>query len=451
MRATRFYLIYGLLFSWLILVLLAAFTVNGVISWSVGLIYIAYDSFIQCLVVGISSQNLNGFRPEPVFGVFPSIAAVVPARNEKNILEKCLSALFGQTRQLGEIIVVDDGSTDGTIDWMAQRYDMSFVGKIGRSRQYPELFVLCKKHSGKADSLNAGWRFAKSDVVATIDADTVLDQHAVDAMCRAFAQDPLLLAAGGVIHPVCRQSPLAGVFEFYQTFEYMRSFLERYAWMSFHTLVLVSGAFSAFRRDILVQIGGFDVRSSVEDYELIYRMYRHCYKTGLNPNVKVISDARAWTDAPANFEKFLLQRSRWFAGFLETIFSNKDMVANPRYGRFGKYMLILKLIDTLKPVYGLFAIIIFIFYISSGYKPYSGIVYILAGKLIFDIAFHARAFALYHRWQGLDISKSLWVRSFGAILTEPFAFQILRHVSAVFGIIAYLRGYVAWTHQRQAA
>ena len=451
--SSRFTILYSFLIACLIFVLLAAFVFQGILSWSAGLIYIAYDSFIQCLVVWISSKSLDGNPVLPLAKMsnqpLPTVSAVIPARNEKSVLGECLEALNTQTYIPEEIIIVDDGSTDGTLEWLTERFQLHFKENYAKSLVQSNLRVIRKEQSGKADSLNFGWQKAESEVVVTIDADTVLEPDAMLEVCRAFAEDPNLAAAGGVLAPRCEKSGTGGIFQFYQTFEYFRSFLERYAWMSFGTLILVSGAFSAFRRTILQKLNGFDKKSMVEDYELIYRLYRDSVSRGLRPNVRVIGSARAVTDAPSNVKNFLRQRSRWFAGFLETLFQNKEMVANPRYGRFGLFMLPMKLVDTLKPIYGLLALAIFLGYLTAGFRPYLFIIYILTGKLLFDLILHCRAFILFHRWQAKEIGPLLWVRSMLAILTEPFLFQILRHVAAVLGVIAYLNGRIGWAHQRE--
>ncbi len=451
--SVRFAILYGLLCLSLLLALLAAFALHGILSWTAGLIYILYDSFIQCLVVSMSARNLEDKidLPEPEKSVsrLPTVTAVIPARNEKSVLESCLNALSVQTHAPDEIIVVDDGSSDGTLEWLTDRFRLQCSGDIARSTAQPNLQVIRKSHSGKAGSLNAGWRKSGCEIVVTIDADTVLDRNAIMAMCRAFADDPELAAAGGILEPRCADTFPGRIFQFYQSYEYIRSFLERYAWMRFGTLVLVSGAFSAFRRDTLQKLEGFDQNSTVEDYELIYRYYRYCGAHSMKPVVKIVGQARAVTDAPSSMRMFLLQRSRWFAGFIETLFRNQDMVADPRFGRFGKFMLPLKLVDTLRPLYGLLALAIFLGYWAAGFRPYVIIIYVQAAKLLFDLAFHCRAFILFHKWQARAISAKEWRLSMIAILTEPFAFQILRHLAATLGIIAYINGRMAWAQQRQ--
>src|SRR5262249_28030291 len=153
--------------------------------------------------------------------------------------------------------------------------------------------------------------------------------------------------------PVCQGGRLASAFELYQRFEYLRSFVWRRAWAREQTLVLVSGAFAIFRRAPLVDVGGFDPSSKVEDYELLFRLHRASRDRGRELEVAVVRAARATTDAPARPLAFLRQRARWFAGFIETMFRNRDLVGNPRFGRLGDFHLVVKTIDMLLPVYAL--------------------------------------------------------------------------------------------------
>jgi cellulose synthase/poly-beta-1,6-N-acetylglucosamine synthase-like glycosyltransferase len=108
----------------------------------------------------------------------------------------------------------------------------------------------------------------------------------------------------------------------------MRNFIARFAWMRADSLLLISGAFASFKRDALVDVGGFDPQCLVEDYELIHRLRRYSVDHGLGWDVRVVGDARARTDAPDNLGSFLRQRRRWFAGFLQTQYWNRDMTGN---------------------------------------------------------------------------------------------------------------------------
>ena len=224
--------------------------------------------------------------------------------------------------------------------------------------------VLCKPNSGKADSLNLGWKMALGEIVVTLDADTYIEPAALAAIRDGFVENPNLGIAGGVLFPVCHRTPWAGFFQFFQTFEYARGFLWRFTWMQYDMLLLISGAFAAYRRSLLESSGGFDVTSWVEDYELTHRVYQKTFDSGQTITVKTLSGARGTTDAPAAIDTFLNQRRRWFAGFIATHFKYHDMVGNGRYGAVGRYMLCLKTLDLLLPIYALSAAVILVVLLS---------------------------------------------------------------------------------------
>ena len=130
-------------------------------------------------------------------------------------------------------------------------------------------------------------RFAQSrlengqgEIIVTLDADTYVEPGALAAIRDGFIEDPALGIAGGVLVPVCRRTPWAGFFQFFQTFEYARGFLWRLTWMQYDMLLLISGAFAAYRRTVLDAAGGFDTASWVEDYELTHRVYRDAFDHG---------------------------------------------------------------------------------------------------------------------------------------------------------------------------
>ena len=215
-------------------------------------------------------------------------------------------------------------------------------------------------HGGKATALNAALTRIETDVVVTVDADTRLRPGAIAAVRRAFAADPTLAAATGILLPVCARTPMGRLLEWFQTYEYVRNFLSRYAWMSMDGLLLISGAFGGFRRSAVIEVGGFDPDCLVEDYELIHRLRRHGALAGLGWTTRVLGDAQAWTEAPSTIAAFVAQRRRWFGGFLQTQYWYREMVGARRYGALGLAMLPVKAIDAVQPLYGLTALAILI-------------------------------------------------------------------------------------------
>src|SRR5262249_32673104 len=151
-------------------------------------------------------------------------------------------------------------------------------------------------HGGKARALNQTILRLNTDLVVTADADTLLEPGAIAAMRGAFAREPELVAATGVLRPICGPGLSGRFVEWFQSYEYVRNFLSRYAWMRLDSLLLISGAFAVFRRKALVEVGGFDPECLVEDYELIHRLHRHSIDNGLGWRVRVIGEAQASTD-----------------------------------------------------------------------------------------------------------------------------------------------------------
>jgi cellulose synthase/poly-beta-1,6-N-acetylglucosamine synthase-like glycosyltransferase len=352
-----------------------------------------------------------------------------------------------------QILIADDGSTDALGETLARLYRLATpsTGAISRATAgRTEIGWLRLVHGGKARALNAAMPRIDSDIVVTVDADTLLDPGAIGAMRRAFAAEPELVAATGVLKPICGPQPVARIFEWFQHYEYIRNFLSRYAWMRLDSLLLISGAFAAFRRDAVLAVGGFDPACLVEDYELIHRLYRHAADSGQDWRVRVIGGARARTDAPAGPLAFLRQRRRWFGGFLQTQHWNRDMVGNRRYGHLGTAMLPVKTLDRLQPIYGLVAFAILIYVLVRGqFGIVLPILLVMLAKILIDLTFHLWSLRRYADWTGQPYQA--FVPAVLAALVEPFSFQLLRHLGAAWGWVTFLAGRQTWSRSARTA
>ncbi len=436
----------GIFLAWTLL-LLVGFLRGGVLAWSVGIVYVLYDSCLQLFVVRQTWPLLRESRGARPAGEPCRVGVIVAAHNEARVLSAMISALRSQHEPPDRIVIADDGSSDLSATLLSARYGLvaPAMGQLSASSaQFPGLFWLRLPHGGKARALNAAILLLDTEVVLTVDADTLLDVGAIAAVRRAFGNEPGLVAATGVITPVCESTLGGRIFEWFQTHEYIRNFLARYAWMQANSLLLVSGAFAGFRRDALLAVGGFDPACLVEDYELIHRMRRYAVDSGRDWRFRVLGDARARTEAPGTIAAFLRQRRRWFGGFLETQYWYRAMVGDRRYGCLGLFMLPVKAFDTLQPLYGLTAFFLLFGYLATGrfdvLIPVAGIV---SGKLVLDLAFHAWSVYLYGRWVG-NQNGARFGRALGATLIEPLSFQLLRHLGAMLGWIAFLRGRCDW-------
>ncbi len=446
---------FGLVFALWLASLAMLWALPGLARWTVGLLYIFYDTWLILYV----ARELRGpatRAAQRAVGpqvALPRVAVLIAARNEASALTATLDALLQSEEPAEEIWLIDDGSTDGTRGLLATRYDLHLeeLEVPVCSAAHPSLRGLAKRNSGKADSLNRALSLTTAELIVTLDADTLVRNDAVGEMRKAFAEAPQLVAAGGVLTPQCGPGPSARIFEWFQTFEYLRAFIARVAWMRVNALLLVSGAFACYRRDALARVGGFDSRSWVEDYELTHRLHRYSNDHRMGWRIGVLSEAVAATDAPATLGAFLRQRRRWFAGFLQTLFQYRDMVANPAYATVGRIMLPLKVIDTLQPLFGITAFILLVGFAWRREAVLAPVLAVIAIKLVIDFCFLLWGVSFYNRWKRQRSSPRQWVLAGLAALTEPFSFQLMRHSGAMLGWFAVLTRRVNWMPQRGAA
>ena len=280
------------------------------------------------------------------------------------------------------------------------------------SARFPSLRWLRVPQGGKVRALNAAMMSVATDIIVTVDSDTLLELDAIAAMRTGFCGGPALVAATGALFPVCGRSASGRLFQWFQTYEYMRNFLSRYAWARQDGLLLISGAFAAYRRRPVLDVGGFDPDCLVEDYELTHRLRNHAVVHGLTWRTAVIGGARARTDAPSSVGAFLRQRRRWLGGFLQTRLWYRHMVGNPRYGRLGTRMLPVKAFDTMQPLYGLTSIALLLAATATGRSAVVAPVFgVVAAKIVLDLAFYLWSLALYRRWLGIWRASTLRGRS----------------------------------------
>jgi cellulose synthase/poly-beta-1,6-N-acetylglucosamine synthase-like glycosyltransferase len=437
--------IHGFVATLFVVLLARAFGAPGLVSWGAGLVYVVYDTFL----LGFTTWQTRGLAWRAPPAAAPagrvSLGVIVAAHDEAAALPATIAALLAQDQHPDAIVIADDGSTDGTAAALAPFGLLPpALGGMVESSAKPGLFWLRLPHGGKSVALNTALERMSTAVVVTVDADTLLEPGAVAAMRAAFAAEAELVAATGVLVPVCGGGFAGRLFQWFQTYEYIRNFLSRYAWMRADGLLLISGAFAGFRRDAVIEVGGFDDDCLVEDYELIHRLRRHGALTGRGWRTRVLGHCLARTDAPATVPAFLRQRRRWFGGFLQTQFWYRDMVGNPAYGHLGTWMLPVKAADTLQPLYGLAALAIAFGLLARGHYdvllPVSGVI---GAKILIDLVFHLWSVHLYRRWTG-DTRSNRFAYAFAAAVLEPFSFQFLRHAGAALGWVIFVSGRHSW-------
>lgn len=344
-----------------LLVLLAGFNVVALTYFIVlDLIYVGMA------LVGWSAVNdyvrrraLRDYDEVAVSPLSPPLTILVPSHNEEATIVTSVQALLACRYPELEVMVINDGSTDGTLDVLTRQFRLVETERVPRaalgsapvravlsSAVEPRLSVLDKDNGGKADSLNAGLRYASTPLFCCIDADTILDPDALNRLVWEFESHPDTIAAGGIVRivngsrveggRVVDVHTPRGLLANLQILEYLRAFLGgRIAWSRLGMLLIISGAFGLFRRDVVVAAGGYDATTVGEDAELILRMHRHQREVDGPHRVVFFPDPICWTEAPTSVRVLVRQRDRWQRGLIEMLWRHRAMVGRRRYGVIG--------------------------------------------------------------------------------------------------------------------
>jgi cellulose synthase/poly-beta-1,6-N-acetylglucosamine synthase-like glycosyltransferase len=306
----------------------------------------------------------------------PSVSLIIPAYNEQAAIAQSVRSMFSLRYPDFEIIVVNDGSRDATLQTLIDSFQLVPAVRVFRQqvpctdiRQLyespldPRLLVIDKLPGGcKADASNAGLNHARKDLVCVIDADSLLEEDSLTRAVRPFMEDETMVAVGGTIRilngcqtrggRVTRYGLPRRFLPLLQVMEYQRAFLgARLALSRWKVLTLISGAFSLFRRDVAVACGGFGTDTVGEDYDLVMKMHRHMIDGNKPYAMRYLADTVCWTESPEDLRSLSAQRRRWQLGGLQVFMKHRDMFFNKRYGRVGWVSMPLALVaDVLGPM-----------------------------------------------------------------------------------------------------
>lgn len=291
----------------------------------------------------------------------PPISVIAPAYNEEATIEQSLRSLLLLNYPRFEVVVVNDGSKDKTVDVMVEKFGLmqapvvyqqplqtQKVKALYRSLDNPDLVVIDKANGGKADAINAGINAARHPLVCVIDADSILEPEALMRAVLPFVESPHTLATGGIIRIVndCRVEsgrvtqigmPASWLARF-QVVEYLRAFLSgRVAMSAFNALLIISGAFGLFRRDAVIEVGGFRHDTIGEDMEIVARLHRHWRDNNRPYRIVFQPDPVCWTEAPETRKILGSQRNRWQRGTCQVLSYHMGMTLRPKYGSVGMF------------------------------------------------------------------------------------------------------------------
>jgi poly-beta-1,6-N-acetyl-D-glucosamine synthase len=292
----------------------------------------------------------------------PGISLLAPAYNEGlTIIDNVKSLLSIMYNNL-EVIIVNDGSKDDTLQKLIAAFylvKVPFYVKYeiqtkqvlavykSSNRAFRKLTVVDKQNGGKADALNVGINISTKPLVACIDVDCIIERDALLKMVKPFLEETSqVIASGGVVRIangcIVEEGRLLEVrlpekqIVRFQTLEYIRSFLVgRMAWSKLNGLLLISGAFGLFRKDVAINAGGYNTKTVGEDMELVVRMRVYMQKQKQPYKVVYIPEPLCWTEAPSDYAILGRQRNRWTRGAFETLRLHKYLFFNPQFGMMG--------------------------------------------------------------------------------------------------------------------
>ncbi|MFS4416922.1 glycosyltransferase family 2 protein [Maribacter sp. 2307ULW6-5] len=355
-----------------------------------------------CAMGYFSTRNSIHYRNKNSFGdmsklmaspMAPSMTIIAPAYNEGLTIVENIRSLLSLKYVNYEVMVVNDGSKDDTLEKMIEAYDLEKVSRpmdpnwrskpirgIYKSSQkaFSKLTVVDKENGGKSDALNTGMALSTNQYVGCIDVDCLLLPDALLHVVKSFYQHShkKVIAVGGVIRVANSCKIQGGELEEirlpknwlarFQLLEYTRSFiLGRMAWGRIDSLLIISGAFGFFDREVALAVGGYDTNTVGEDMEIIFKMRRYMHDKKEPYTVAYIPDPLCWTEVPEDAKILVNQRDRWARGNLETLFKHKEMFLNPKYGRLGMlsypYWFFYEWLAPLLEFFGFFTLVLFYF------------------------------------------------------------------------------------------
>lgn len=462
---------------------------STVLLW-IGIAFAVYALLINLSFVGLTAlamTDLAGYRRRLAYAGYDEwfldpntrgVSVLMPAYNESATIVQSVSAMTSLRYPNLEVVVVDDGSTDDTAEKMIAEFEMVQVplvpgGSIPTKgevlstwvsrRGSHNLALVMKANGGKADALNAGINHSRKELVCMVDADSLLDPQALLNVARPFADDPgRTVASGGVVR-VANGSRvergrvtnlrmprrwLARI----QVVEYLRAFLiGRAGWSRLGGLLIISGAFGLFRKDILLEVGGMATDCIGEDAELVVRIHRHLGDRGTDGQVVFVPEPVAWTEVPEDRRTLRKQRRRWHRGLTEIFLRHRGMLLRPKYGVIGMvtmpWFLFFELLSPVIEVLGLmyFLLLLACFGVERWVNPDLDlvnppiVVILLTASLLFAmfvtlVALLAEEVS-FRRYRGIpDLFRAMY-----AAVEENFGYRQLHAFWRLGGIVEVLR------------
>ncbi len=418
----------------------------------------------------VKYSPIRDFRASPET---PPISILMPVYNEEKIVIRSIQSALSIDYPLFEMILINDGSEDSTLQKVVDTFRMKKIDRVYRSflkteavktfyynEEMPNLLVIDKKRGGKADALNCGINASRSPYFCSLDADSLLEKDAlIRLMTPVLESSSPVVACGGVVRVLngvqlkdditIKEVDLPNkALAIFQIVEYIRGFLfGRVGWDILNSLLIISGTFSLFYKASVMEAGGFKVGNVSEDMDIIVRLHKMKLKQRKPYRIRFVSDPICWTEVPENVKMIARQRRRWHLGLIQTIFQNREMIFNPRYGRIGMlvmpYYVIFEIIGPFIEMSG-YGVVLLSY--AAGVLSFKFFMLFITLAIFYGIFLSTAAIFLeeltyrrYPAWRHL-----LKLLLYGVL--ENFGYRQINSFWRLQAVVKYLTGRTGWEH-----
>lgn len=404
---------------------------------------IGYSTFLfLSVVVGSSSlyYKKQQMRLKNILNQehYIPVTIIVPAYNEEITVVDTVKSLLALDYRLYEIIVVDDGSKDHTSQVLIDAFHMNPIRQPIRyqikcqpsefiyetmSQKVP-LTLIRKKNGGKADALNMGINASNYPYFICMDADSVLQYDSLTKIVQPVLEQGDVVAVGGTVRPsndvkleqgrVKKYQLPNNILACMQVLEYDRSFLaSRILFDKFNGSLIISGAFGLFKKEIVIEAGGYDNTTMGEDMELVVKLHEYCVMNEIPYVIRYATDAICWTQVPEKLKDLCKQRRRWHLGLFQSMYKHRKMFVNPKFGAVSLisylYFLLYELLSPFIEVFGIITMVL-AFWVDLINIPFMILfmaIYAVFGSVLSLTAFFARIHTIDLKISFSDVAKAV--------------------------------------------
>lgn len=403
---------------------------------------------------------------------FRKASVIVPAYNEEISIVHCIHMLENLVYPDFEIIVVNDGSKDNTLQTLLSLFDFKiYEGKYeqklntaGVKKIYTcnnnKIILIDKENGGKADAINAGLNFSTGEFICTVDADSILDEGSLKKVVMPMLMDRRVFVTGGQLaisndtvienNKIVNSKMPRNIWVLWQITEYIKSFLvSRIGLSKINSLLIMSGAFSVFRREDLLNTGGFltsknnhkyirrifqsEKNTVCEDMEIVVRLWRYYHENKMPGRIVYLAKPLCWTEVPDNSKNLFKQRARWHLGLAECLFMHGKLLFDPKYYTTGliafPYYIFFELIS---PLIKVLAFIFIIFVISQGLINSYWVIWMALFIILTTALITSIITVIIERW-----SEKQAIRNRDALRYKTFTDWAVLLLSSIIGDLSY--------------